>query len=152
MFFASVISDSACTSSLAKLSANYLTSDVLSLTSSSDRSLSDLSPTHFLELMTMLEGNKIGSRVAKDLLPELFSSNTGPMSIAEERNLLQVSDTASLLPIIEEIITENESVVADYKAGKEVALKFLVGQGMKKTKGSADPTILSDLLVEHLKK
>jgi len=134
-----------------KLAANYLTSDVVSLTGVDGLALADLKCNHFVELMTMLSDNKIGSRVAKDLLKDLFSSDVGPLEMAEQRNLLQVSDEASLSPIIAKILAENESVVAEYKAGKEASIQFLLGQGMKKTKGAADPAILKQILIEALK-
>ncbi|MCA9362713.1 Asp-tRNA(Asn)/Glu-tRNA(Gln) amidotransferase subunit GatB [Candidatus Kaiserbacteria bacterium] len=133
------------------LAANYITSDVMSLLTQEEADLSDLQPEHFAELINLLAEKKIGSRVGKDLLSELFGSTVGPFKLAEQANLLQVSDESSLKPIVEEVITENESVVTEYKAGKEIAIKFLLGQGMKKTRGSADPQVLEKLLIESLK-
>lgn len=132
-------------------SANYLTSDVLSILSEESKSLSELKIEHFLELMTILVDDKINSRVAKDILVKLFGAKEGPLEIAEKNNLIQMSDSSALSTIVEEIIAENEAVVAEYKAGKEASIQFLLGQGMKKTKGSANPTVLKSLLVEALK-
>jgi aspartyl-tRNA(Asn)/glutamyl-tRNA(Gln) amidotransferase subunit B len=112
--------------------------------------LSELSPVHFSELMVMVDEGKVGSRVAKDMLKELFGSDKTPLQIATDNNLLQMSDSSSLKPIIDEIIAENEAVVAEYKGGKETSLKFLLGQGMKKSKGSADPKVLEELLVQAM--
>jgi len=131
--------------------ANYLTSDVLSLTTDGTRALSDLRVDHFVELMSMLVEDKINSRVAKDLIVELFGSDTGPLELAQKHNLLQVSDTSSLLPMIQAVIAENPSVVEEYKGGKEASIQFLIGQGMKKSKGSANPAILKEMLIEELK-
>lgn len=150
-FYATLVSSDTCTPALAKLSANYLTSDVLSFTASSGQSLEALTTFHFLELMSMLADNAVSSRVAKDLLPELFASQSGPLKIAEERGLLQVSDTSALQVLIDEILGENEEVVAEYRSGKEAALQFLIGQGMKKTKGTANPEMLQKLLIETIK-
>jgi aspartyl-tRNA(Asn)/glutamyl-tRNA(Gln) amidotransferase subunit B len=136
---------------IAALSANYLTSDVMSLTGENGLKFTDLKVEHFVELMTMLSDKKIGSRVAKDLLVQLFASDIGPMKMAEDKNLLQISDSGALQTTVDEIITENESVVAEYKAGKEASLQFLLGQGMKKTRGSADPALLKEMLIESLK-
>lgn len=133
------------------LSANYITSDLTAILANDDYKLSDLKTEHFVELMTLLAENKIGSRVAKDLLVRLFASSDGPLAIAEKENLLQVSDTASLQIIIDKIISDNESVVEEYKAGKDASLQFLVGQGMKLTKGSANPTLLREMIIESLK-
>ena len=151
-FFEEVIKDNP-SKEFVVLAANYTTSDLISLLNSVDTAVtvSDLKVAYFSELISLVESKKIGSRVAKDLLPELFSASYGPLQIATERNLLQVSDTSSLEPIIQEIIAENPTVAEEYKAGKEAVLQFLVGQGMKKTKGSADPAILKDLLIKTLK-
>jgi aspartyl-tRNA(Asn)/glutamyl-tRNA(Gln) amidotransferase subunit B len=101
-------------------------------------------------LLQLVNDNKIGSRVAKDLLPELFGSKLSPLAIATEKNLLQVSDSSTLGPIIEQIITEHAEVVQQYLAGKEASMQFLVGQGMKLTKGAANPQMLRDEIVKKL--
>lgn len=134
-----------------KLAANYLTSDVASLLSDGKLKISDLKIEHFVELILLLSENKIGSRVGKDLLPKLFGSLVGPMKMAEESNLLQVSDPKLLQSFIGEVMSENGSVVAEYRAGKVSSLQFLLGQAMKKTRGSADPEALKTLLIESLK-
>lgn len=151
VFFSDVVSTDSVSTEVVKLSANYLTSDIPAILADSDLSLKDLQVKYFVELMTMLDDAKIGSRVAKDLLAELFTADQSPLAIAEERGLLQVSDDSALLPIIDEIISENESVVAEYKAGKKASLKFLLGQAMKKTKGTANPQVLTRLFADQLK-
>ncbi len=150
-FFATLVTADVCTGDIARLAGNYLTSDVLSLLQSGEYNLSDLDPVHFLELMTLLQENKLNSRVAKDLLPNLFGSSIGPLTIAEDRGLLQVSDIAALQTTIDEIVAEQAAIVAEYKAGKEAALQFLVGQGMKKTKGAANPAMLKEMLEKAMK-
>lgn len=135
-----------------KLSANYLTSDVMAILSGDNKlELASLKEVHFAELISMLISSKINSRVAKNLLPELFSSDVGPLALAESRSLLQVSDAVSLRSVVEEVVAGNQSVVAEYKAGKTSVIQFLVGQGMKLTKGSANPAALTDAFKEHLK-
>ena len=132
-----------------RLAANYITSDVLALTSARpELSFQALRVEGFAELMEMLLGNEINSRVAKDLLPELFTADVSPRVLATSRNLLQISDVSALEGIITEIIAANPTVVAEYKSGKESAVQFFVGQGMKATRGSANPA----LLLENFKK
>jgi aspartyl-tRNA(Asn)/glutamyl-tRNA(Gln) amidotransferase subunit B len=151
-YFTEIVSDTSLSQDVVKLSANYLISDVSSLLSADENLLlSDLKHDHFVELMTLLSEKKVGSRVAKDLIVDLFNSSVGPLEIAEERNLLQVSDSASLQPIIDSIIADNKSVVEEYKAGKEASLQYLVGQGMKLTKGAADPSVLKKQIIESIK-
>lgn len=128
-----------------KLAANYATSDLTAILAADVHvSLSRLRTEAFAELMNMLAGNEVNSRVAKDLLPELFISDSMPRVLATERNLLQISDASALEGIIKEIILANPQVVAEYKAGKESSIQFFVGQGMKATRGSANPTLLLD--------
>ncbi len=134
-----------------KLASNYLISDALSILMTEKKSLKELSLKHFIELMSLLNEGKIGSRVAKDLLLGLFGSDIGPLEIAKEKGLLQMSDAAELDSVVCEILAENESVVAEFKAGKEASLQFLLGQGMRKTKGSANPSVLREMLIKEMK-
>ena len=134
-----------------KLAVSYLTSDVLAILSTDDtKSLSLLNPSYFLELISMLKNNDINSRIAKDLLPELFLSTESPREIATKRNLLQISDSSALEGIVNEIIQANPSVVSEYKAGKEASIQFFVGQGMKATRGSANPALLLEAFKKAL--
>ncbi|MCB9810519.1 MAG: Asp-tRNA(Asn)/Glu-tRNA(Gln) amidotransferase subunit GatB [Candidatus Nomurabacteria bacterium] len=134
-----------------KLSANYLTSDILSMIDLEESRKLSLSVPNFAKLMIILNKGSINSRVAKHLLRELLETDFDPEKIAEERGLLQTFNPEALLPTVREIIAEFPEVVADYKAGKEASIQFLVGQGMKKTKGAANPGLLLDLLRQELK-
>jgi aspartyl-tRNA(Asn)/glutamyl-tRNA(Gln) amidotransferase subunit B len=133
-----------------KLAANYLTSDVVSLFSSSTLDIKDLQTEHFVELVELVRDKKIGSRVAKDMLPELFGASSSPLAIATQKNLLQVSDSSQLGPIIDQVIAEHAEVVQQYKDGKEASMQFLVGQGMKLSKGAANPQMLRDEIIKKL--
>lgn len=133
------------------LASNYVTSDVIGVLAKGG-TLVHITPDAFARLITMAHEKKLSSRAAKDILARLLSQGGDPEEIARTEGLFQKSDTGELNAIIEKVIAENSNVVADYKAGKEVALKFLVGQGMRATKGSANPEILQSLFVEHLKK
>ena len=73
------------------------------------------------------------------------------MKIAKEKNLLQRNDEGALKTIAQKIVDVNPKVVADYKRGKEQALMSLVGQIMKETKGSANPTVTKQILTDLLK-
>lgn len=139
-------------SDVLKTAANYLTSDVLAeLGSDTDKEI-ELSTDNFAELMVMVSESKVNSRVAKDLIKELIFSDASPLKIAEERGLMQSTDPAAFIPVIEEVMTENPTVVAEYLAGKEASIQFLLGQAMKKTKGAANPALLMTLFKEGLEK
>lgn len=134
-----------------KTAANYLISDVVGLMSNDDSLvLNSTNAMMFSRLIMMVEEGKITSRVAKDLLKEVVFEGSDPEIIALERGILQDNSSDKLAAIIEEVVAANESVVTDYKNGKEAALQFLVGQGMKLSKGSANPTVLSELFKARL--
>ena len=142
-YFASLVLSSAFVdASAARLAANYLVSDIVPMLET--KSLANLRTDHFAELMSMLVLNEINSRVAKDILQDLFGAQESPRSIATTRNLLQISDATRLVSIVDEIIKANPSVVTEYRGGKESSLQFLVGQGMKATRGSANPVLLAE--------
>lgn len=132
-----------------KFAANYFLSDILSLLSS-ERDLGSADPVRLGQLLGLVANGDINSRVAKDLLLEVVFEAKEPLVLATERGLLQKSDSEELLILVEKLIAENQTVVAEYKSGKLPALQFLVGQGMKATKGSANPQVLLDLLKSKL--
>lgn len=138
-------------SELLKVAANYLTSDTLALMATEPEKGIALSANNFTELFVMVTEGSINSRIAKDLLKDLLFSDASPKKVAAEKGLLQSSDPSALKALIEEVITEHATVAAEYKSGKEASLQFLVGQGMKKSRGTANPALLADLLKGALK-
>lgn len=134
-----------------KLATNYLLTDITKLLEDrKDFSPSDFPVDEYLTMIRMLEAKDINSRTAKDLLPKLLFENISVRSYAEENDLIQVQDTVALLELVKQVIKENDSVVSEYKAGKETSIKFLVGQGMNLSKGTADPEILLELLQKEI--
>jgi len=135
-----------------KLSANYLTSDVIAGLSENGLDRIVFSADNFFKLMRLIETKAINSRVAKDVLGELIVKDFDPEIFVKEKGLLQASDADTLKPIVLEIINEFTDIVTEYKAGKVSVLQFLVGQGMKKSKGTANPAMLMSLFKETLDK
>jgi aspartyl-tRNA(Asn)/glutamyl-tRNA(Gln) amidotransferase subunit B len=131
-----------------RITANYLTSDVLALIATG-RTLT-LPAANFLQLMTLVAEAKINSRVAKDLLTELIDTDHDPLELATKRGLLQSSDPNALRAVVLAIIAEQPTVVAEYRTGKEASLQFLIGQAMKKTRGTANPGMLATVFKEEL--
>ncbi len=133
-----------------KTASNYITTDYIGIKKSSvDAKLPH--EKNFSELVTLVAENKISSRAAKDILAMIVVKDESPLKIATEKSLLQSSDTGELKKIAQKIIEANPKVVADYKGGKEAALMSLVGQIMKETKGSANPAVTKQILIELLK-
>ncbi len=131
-----------------RLAANYLTTDLIPLLTS--RSIVDASVENFVALIGLIKDGKITSRVAKDILSEVVFEGNEPIVLITERGLLMDNSSDSLAVAVAQIIKENPSVALEYKNGKEAALQFLVGQGMRITKGSADPSLLRTLLHEQI--
>jgi len=132
-----------------QLAANYITSDLIGL-EREHSGKQDIEAKHFAELIHMIASDELSSRGGKDTLSIMFDSDRSPQEIAEDEGLLQQSSEGDLLPIVEEIISEHEEVAQDYRNGNESAIQFLVGQGMAKTSGAANPQILKQLLEQNL--
>jgi aspartyl-tRNA(Asn)/glutamyl-tRNA(Gln) amidotransferase subunit B len=111
-----------------------------------------VTPSAFTELITMISANELSSRGAKDVLAVMAAEGGNPKDIAEKKGLLQVSDPEALRTQVKEIIAANPTVIEEYRAGKDSVLMFLVGQGMKATKGAGNPEMIRTLLVEELSK
>ena len=151
-----------------KLATNYIANDYLYSMYLGDKMIGEINevynvnkitPNSFTELISLIAEGTLSSRGAKDLIDIVFKENpsikdsfTGSFKdLAKKRNLIQKSDAGELESMVKEIIAKNPSVVADYKSGKLVALQFLVGQGMKLSKGSANPAVLKDVFLKELK-
>lgn len=137
------------------LAANYLTSDLLGLLKKAgveaDTAALPFSGPAFAELIHMATEKKLSSRGTKDVLAAMFARGGTPKEIAAERNLLQNSDAGELAAVVDGIIAAHGKVADDYRNGRAAALQFLVGQGMKATRGAANPAILGELFASRLK-
>lgn len=108
-------------------------------------------PGNFLaELVEMIDQGKITGTIAKKVFQKMFLTGRNPQEIVLEENLSVISDPTILTKIIEEILEKNPKSVSDYKAGKDKAFGFLVGQTMAASKGKADPKTVNKILREQL--
>jgi aspartyl-tRNA(Asn)/glutamyl-tRNA(Gln) amidotransferase subunit B len=108
-----------------------------------------VSPAALAGLIKSAHG-AISAAMAKTVLEEMFQSGKNAAVIIKERGLSQISDTSELEKIAAEVIHSNTQAVADFKAGRETAVKFLVGQVMKATKGRANPQLVTEVLKQKL--
>lgn len=131
---------------------NYLSSDMKGILKAERKGISDMKipPEHFAHLITLIQGGKISSRMAKDLLLKMHDSGEDPETIISSEGMEFMDDDDALLTIIHDIIKKNEKAVSDYKKGKPTAIQFLVGQAMGKTKGQGNPEKLRTLFEKHL--
>ena len=111
---------------------------------------SRLPPRNFVFLLNQQQQGIVNSTTGKTVLEEMFQTGKTADLIIKEKGLLQISDTRQLEETVMQVIHSNAQAVADYGAGKEAALKFLVGQVMKATKGRANPTLVNGVLKQKL--
>ncbi len=102
------------------------------------------------ELVMLIDKNTISSSIAKKVLEEMFENPKNPEEIINEKGWVQISDEGAIKEIVIKILENNPQSIADYKAGKQKALGFLVGQAMKETKGKANPQMLNKMFLEEL--
>ena len=135
-----------------KLAVNYITSDIAGLIKKAGIEEFKISPIFFAEIISMISAGDLSSRGAKDLLAIYWNETVekNPKLIAEERGMIQKNDPEALKKLIQELIDQNPTVVADYKAGKQASLQFFIGQIMKVTKGSVNPQIARDTLLQMI--
>jgi len=137
---------------LAKLAANWVTVELAAALNRSDLDIahSRVSASALVALLERVRDNTVSSKIAKEIFEAMWAGEGDPDAIIAERGLEQISDTDALDSIVREIITRNPSQVADYRAGREKAFNFLVGQAMKATKGKANPAQVAELLRNKL--
>ncbi len=136
---------------LARLTINYITSDIAGLVKKSTEKNILISPTHFAELVTMIHAGELSSRSAKDILVMVWNgTNESPKSIAEKNGMIQKNDPEALENMICELMASNPNVVLDFKAGKQAALQFFIGQIMKLTKGAVNPQVAQEAVKKLL--
>jgi aspartyl-tRNA(Asn)/glutamyl-tRNA(Gln) amidotransferase subunit B len=109
-----------------------------------------ITPENFAEFLTLVQMGKVNSTAAQEVLKAMLESGEDPSQIIAERGLEQVSDAGDLDLAAANVIAANPKVVADYRAGKQNAIMFLVGQVMKETRGKANPGVVKKILEDKL--
>ncbi len=139
---------------LARLAGGWLTSKLMGLMAERkiDIKILKLKPENFAELIALIHAKRINSTNALKILNEMLDANTDkdPTHIMEEKGYGQVSDENTISAMAEEIIKNYPQQVAQFKAGKEPIIKFLIGMVMKASEGSADPVVVDKMLRERL--
>jgi aspartyl-tRNA(Asn)/glutamyl-tRNA(Gln) amidotransferase subunit B len=140
--------DTAKLSGNAKAASNWVMGEVLR--NMKERAIDigaiPVAPSALAGLITIVEKGTISSTVAKDVFAKMYDSGRGAAEIVADEGLAQISDSASLEPIVRGVVAANPAIVAEINAGKDRKFQFLVGQVMKQTKGKGDPKIITDLM------
>jgi aspartyl-tRNA(Asn)/glutamyl-tRNA(Gln) amidotransferase subunit B len=112
-----------------------------------------ITPKNLAQLAQMVEAGSISASASTSIFEKIVKTGKDPQMLAEELNLVQKSDAAELERIVEQVLAENSKAVKDVKSGgkkNEKARSFLLGQVMQKTKGQANPKIVSEILSKKL--
>ncbi len=135
-----------------KQAANWIITNLLGMlnTKSLDIDQSPVSASDFSELLGLLENGKINANAAKLVFEQMVETGKAPKEIVQEKGLEQVSDTGELEALVQEVIKENPDEVLAYRDGKTKLFSFFMGQVMKKSRGKADPKLVTPLLQSKL--
>jgi aspartyl-tRNA(Asn)/glutamyl-tRNA(Gln) amidotransferase subunit B len=107
-------------------------------------------PQHLAEMLDLIQEGTLSIPLAKKVFEEMFHSGKRASQIIAEQGLTQISDGFEIEFAVDQVLTANAQAVADFKKGKEQALRFLVGQVMRATKGRANPKLVNDLVRNKL--
>ena len=113
---------------------------------------SKITPENLAHLIMLIDKGTISSKIAKKVFDEMFETGKDANKIVEDNGMVQMSDEGAIKEIVERVVAANPKSIEDYKAGKDRALGFLVGQVMKETHGKANPGIVNKFLLELLNK
>jgi len=136
----------------AKAAANWIMGDLLGYLNANGLELKDVKATGrgLGEMIGLIEDGTISGKIAKKVFRTMLETGKTPRQIVEEEGLVQISDEGEIRGIVARVIEANPQSVADFLAGKEKAIGFLVGQVMRETKGKANPGLVNMLIREQL--
>ena len=136
----------------AKEAANWVMGEVLGQLKTSKTLPEDMSfdPDALGKLIMLVQKNVINRGTAKKVFAEVFAHNVDPEAYVKAHNLALVTDSGAIRDMIAKVVAENEKSVGEYRAGKEKALQFLIGQSMKALRGQAPAQEVKRVLMEIL--
>lgn len=137
-----------------KLVTNWMMGDISRKLNEANQDIRDVKFTaeHLGELIKLIDTSVISSAIAKKVFEDMFETGESPKSIVDKKGLVQITDDTEIRNIVIKVLENNPQSVADYKAGKDKAVGFIVGQVMKETKGKANPGIINKIILEEISK
>ena len=137
-----------------KAVANWLLSDISKTLNEKELEPEQIPFTaeQLAKMIELIDKGTISSAIGKKVVAELFENPKDPEEIIKEKGWIQISDEGAIKEVVTKILEANPQSVADFKAGKDKALGFLVGQAMKETRGQANPQMLNKMFLEELNK
>lgn len=137
-----------------KTASNLLLGDISAYLNKNEIEITktSLSKEKFIELTNNISKGTLTSKNLKEILDIIMESEKTISEIIRDAGIKNITDNSAITEMIKKIINENPESVADYKAGKDRAIKFLMGQVMKESKGTLNPSMAMDILKEELNK
>lgn len=135
-----------------KIASNLLLGDISAYLNKNEKAITNttLTKERMVELVNKISDNTLTSKNLKDILDKVLEEDKSISEIIKESGIENITDDTALREIIKKIVSENSESVTDYKNGHDRAIKFLMGQVMKETKGSANPKLAMNILIEEL--
>jgi aspartyl-tRNA(Asn)/glutamyl-tRNA(Gln) amidotransferase subunit B len=135
-----------------KLVANWVTGELFRRMNEAALDIAELKikPEDLAALVGMVVAGTLNQPAAKETFGRMWETGRTPQQIVEEGGLTQISDLGQLQGVAAQVLADNPDAVAQFKAGKETTLRFLIGQVMKATRGKANPQLAEQVLREQL--
>ena len=135
-----------------KIASNLLLGDIAAYLNKEEKLITEttLTKDRFLELIKNMEDNTLTSKNLKDILNKVLEDTSSISDIIKSSGIENITDDSAIRDVVRKVIEANPGSVEDYKTGHDRAIKFLMGQVMKESKGSANPKMAMDILVEEL--
>jgi len=137
-----------------KIASNWITTNLLGSLNKLELTMDDikLTPQSLAQIIKLVDTKEISSKQAKDVFQECLTSGKAPKEVVKEKGMTQMSDAGEITKIANEVLDENPEIVEKYKSGRTNVVDFLVGQIMKKTRGTANPTMARSTMLEEIEK
>ena len=136
----------------AKLVANWMGGELSSYLNKNDLDIIDspIAATDLARLLQRINDNTISGKIAKDVFAALWNGEGKVDEIIDKKGLKQITDSAAIEGIIDEVLANNADQIAEYRSGKDKVFGFFVGQVMKATQGKANPAQVNEILKKKL--
>ena len=135
-----------------QIASNLLLGDISAYLNKHEKLITDttLTKERFLELIKLMDDKTLTSKNLKDILDDVLESNKNITEIMKDKGIENITDDKEIREVIKRIINDNPESVNDYKNGHDRAIKYLMGQVMKETRGKVNPGVAMEILTEEL--
>jgi aspartyl-tRNA(Asn)/glutamyl-tRNA(Gln) amidotransferase subunit B len=135
-----------------KVVANWIMGDLMRLLNVDNKSIEEcpLKPKQLVDMLRLIDSGTISGKIAKTVFEEIYRTGRDAGSIVNQKGLVQITDTAEIERVVDDVIAKHPKEVERFRTGEERLIGFFVGQVMKLTKGKANPQMVNELLKKKL--